>query len=117
VLTENLWPKLFSEAPRCAPLRLNCTKASGVPSRKSHKLNDEEIFSPVGIAQPEKDLLRGNRRNRSAKTWLLKTFLRLAGSLGVTLGKRKLVFSQTILRYNQAAVVPAKQIRALSSVG
>jgi len=22
VLTENLWPKLFSEAPRCAPLRL-----------------------------------------------------------------------------------------------
>jgi hypothetical protein len=26
VLTENLWPKLFSEAPRCAPLRLLFTK-------------------------------------------------------------------------------------------
>src|SRR5277367_2323558 len=26
VLTENLWPKLFSEAPRCAPLRLYSVK-------------------------------------------------------------------------------------------
>jgi len=31
VLTENLWPKLFSEAPRCAPLRLFLHKASGMP--------------------------------------------------------------------------------------
>ena len=117
MLTENLWPKLFSEAPRCAPLRLNCTKASGVPSRKSYKLNDEEIFSSVGIAQPEKDLLRGNRRNRGAKTRLLKTFSSNGRELGPRLGKRKRVFSQTILRYNQATVVPLKQIRALSSVG
>jgi hypothetical protein len=32
VLTENLWPKLFSEAPRCAPLRLSSIKASHMPS-------------------------------------------------------------------------------------
>jgi hypothetical protein len=32
VLTENLWPKLFSEAPRCAPLRLFIHSASGMPS-------------------------------------------------------------------------------------
>jgi hypothetical protein len=32
VLTENLWPKLFSEAPRCAPLRLFLRVASSVPS-------------------------------------------------------------------------------------
>jgi len=31
VLTENLWPKLFSEAPRCAPLRL-----SGLLQERSH---------------------------------------------------------------------------------
>src|SRR5579863_184015 len=32
VLTENLWPKLFSEAPRCAPLRLAWLKqAEGHP--------------------------------------------------------------------------------------
>jgi hypothetical protein len=31
VLTENLWPKLFSEAPRCAPLRLPLHSASPVP--------------------------------------------------------------------------------------
>src|SRR4029077_5966811 len=32
VLTENLWPKLFSEAPRCAPLRLALNSASDLPS-------------------------------------------------------------------------------------
>jgi len=32
VLTENLWPKLFSEAPRCAPLRLFFDSASALPS-------------------------------------------------------------------------------------
>jgi hypothetical protein len=31
VLTENLWPKLFSEAPRCAPLRLFLFIASPGP--------------------------------------------------------------------------------------
>jgi hypothetical protein len=28
---ENLWPKSFSRAPRCAPLRLSCSKASRMP--------------------------------------------------------------------------------------
>ena len=32
VLTENLWPKLFSEAPRCAPLRLFLLLATRGPS-------------------------------------------------------------------------------------
>src|SRR5580698_1001158 len=32
VPTENLWPKLFSGAPRCAPLRLFLHLASGMPS-------------------------------------------------------------------------------------
>jgi hypothetical protein len=31
VLTENLWPKLFSEAPRCAPLRLPFSSATAMP--------------------------------------------------------------------------------------
>ena len=35
VLTENLWPKLFSEAPRCAPLRLPWYRANERPSASS----------------------------------------------------------------------------------
>ena len=58
VLTENLWPKLFSEAPRCAPLRLAFTKASDVPSRNWFKIKEDRIPLPVGIACREKDLLR-----------------------------------------------------------
>jgi hypothetical protein len=61
VLTENLWPKLFSEAPRCAPLRLADSKASGVPSRKAFKIKENEIFGLVGIACPGKELLQAPR--------------------------------------------------------
>ena len=57
MLTENLWPKLFSEAPRCAPLRLFFTSASGMPSCKSFIIKGSGIDGTVGIACPEKDLL------------------------------------------------------------
>ena len=53
MLTENLWPKLFSEAPRCAPLRLTFPKANGVPSRKCLKIKGTIFPAPVGIACPE----------------------------------------------------------------
>ena len=67
MLTENLWPKLFSEAPRCAPLRLADSKASGVPSRKAFKIKENEIFGLVGIACPGKELLQAPRCKAMAK--------------------------------------------------
>jgi hypothetical protein len=59
VLTENLWPKLFSEAPRCAPLRLALSKANGMPSLKCLKTKGDTISSPVGIARPEERFTSG----------------------------------------------------------
>src|SRR5215831_4160188 len=43
VLTENLWPKLFSEAPRCAPLRLLIYTARTRPFSKPLKRQTHAI--------------------------------------------------------------------------
>lgn len=72
VLTENLWPKLFSEAPRCAPLRLFFVRASGMPSCNLFKTQDDGIVGPVGIALPGKDLRLTPTRKTVTKQ-LLKT--------------------------------------------
>src|SRR5215470_10180767 len=43
---ENLWPKLFSRAPRCAPLRLAFSVAASLPYRKSLKLKSWHVRGP-----------------------------------------------------------------------
>ena len=85
MLTENLWPKLFSEAPRCAPLRLIFSKASGVPSRKSYKLNDEEIFSSVGIAQPRERFTSGQPAQPERQNMAVENVSSDGTKLGLTL--------------------------------
>jgi hypothetical protein len=58
VVTENLWPKLFSEAPRCAPLRLFFHSASTMPSVTYSKYKRANVFHLVGIASAEQELRR-----------------------------------------------------------
>ena len=69
VLTENLWPKLFSEAPRCAPLRLPYVKASRVPYSKPLKIRREPSRGSVGIAADEERITPAVPRNRRANPY------------------------------------------------
>ena len=67
---ENLWPKLFSSAPRCAPLRLAktlCARAKFRLAERSATLRPEEpisiaccsnlwcMFTPLGKSCPRKN--------------------------------------------------------------
>jgi hypothetical protein len=68
---ENLWPKLFSRAPRCAPLRLPFPVADAVPFRKALKLQSSPDSPPRRNCHPlARFTLTGNRAPRTGHSKL-----------------------------------------------
>jgi len=82
VLTENLWPKLFSEAPRCAPLRLLFLKQAScrpqIIENKGHQIDPHCRNCPA----PRKIYSAPRGRKRRANQ-LLKTGLSITMSTRV----------------------------------